>query len=196
MYRAPPPSPRPGLVSTLTDAISIPAFTGRDDSHAIDSAVTDPIEGGCHQTLRSLPRADAKLLPMIFRFGSFELDLAAGELRKGGVVSLRRQDQLLRVLQTLTECPGALVTREELWKRLWPDDTFVDRDNRLNNAVRRLRAVLDDQAFSPRFVETVEKTRLPLRGANIHGCPAPGVAALGEVAADAAVGAAVPNASP
>ena len=91
---------------------------------------------------------------MIVRFGPFELDRAAGELRKDGG-RLRLQDKPLRVLDALVERPGALVTREELRKRLWSDDTFVDFDNSLNNAINRLRAALDDEAGSPRFVETV-----------------------------------------
>jgi TolB-like protein len=91
---------------------------------------------------------------MIVRFGPFELDRATGELRKDGG-RLRLQDKPLRVLDALVERPGALVTREELRKRLWSDDTFVDFDNSLNNAINRLRAALDDDAGSPRFVETV-----------------------------------------
>src|SRR5436309_6927429 len=102
----------------------------------------------------NLAHASAKLLPMIVRFGPFELDRAAGELRKDGS-RLRLQDKPLRVLEALAERPGALVTREELRKRLWSDDTFVDFDNSLNNAINRLRAALDDEAGSPRFVETV-----------------------------------------
>jgi TolB-like protein len=91
---------------------------------------------------------------MIVRFGPFELDRAAGELRKDGS-RLRLQDKPLRVLDALLECPGTLVTREQLRNRLWSDDTFVDFDNSLNNAINRLRAALDDEAARPRFVETV-----------------------------------------
>src|SRR6185295_18347047 len=91
---------------------------------------------------------------MIVRFGPFALDRAAGELRKDGV-RLRLQDRPLRVLEALIERPGVLVTREELRRRLWSDDTFVDFDNSLNNAINRLRAALDDDAASPRFVATV-----------------------------------------
>ena len=91
---------------------------------------------------------------MVIRFGPFALDLAAGELRKDGI-RLRLQDKPLRVLEALIDRPGSLVTREELRKRLWSDDTFVDFDNSLNNAINRLRAALDDDAGSPRFVETV-----------------------------------------
>ena len=75
---------------------------------------------------------------MIVRFGPFELDRAAGALRKDGN-RLRLQDKPLRVLEALVERPGALLTREELRKRLWSDDTFVDFDNSLNNAINRLR---------------------------------------------------------
>ena len=120
--------------------------------HSTDLAVTNPSTGG-HRRLRS-HSPGAKLLPMIVRFGPFELDRAAGELRKDGV-RLRLQDKPLRVLEALIERPGALITREELRKRLWSDDTFVDFDNSLNNAINRLRAALDDEAGSPRFVETV-----------------------------------------
>jgi TolB-like protein/tetratricopeptide (TPR) repeat protein len=101
-----------------------------------------------------LRQASVKLLPMIVRFGPFELDRAAGELRKGGS-RLRLQDKPLRVLEALVERAGALVTREELRRQLWSDDTFVDFDNSLNNAINRLRAALADEADKPRFVETV-----------------------------------------
>ncbi len=91
-----------------------------------------------------------------YRFGSFELDLGAGELRKSGM-RVHLQEQPLRVLQLLLARPGELVTREELRQRLWPADTFVDFDAGLNNAVRRLREALGDSADAPRFVETVAK---------------------------------------
>ena len=88
------------------------------------------------------------------RFGSFELDRRSGELWKAGS-RLRLQEGPLRVLQALLDRPGEIVTREELQRRLWPDDTFVDFDNGLNSAVNRLRAALGDRAEKPRFVETV-----------------------------------------
>ncbi len=94
----------------------------------------------------------------IVRFGVFELDLRTGELRKSGLrVSL--QDQPLQVLTMLLERRGELVTREELRQRLWPADTFVDFEQGLNAAVKRLRSALGDTADVPRFVET-----LPRRG--------------------------------
>jgi DNA-binding winged helix-turn-helix (wHTH) protein len=95
--------------------------------------------------------------PRLVRFGTFEVDLSAGELRKGGV-KLRLTGQPFQVLTILLECPGEVVTREELQKRLWPD-TFVDVDHNLNTAINKIREVLGDSAESPRFVET-----LPRRG--------------------------------
>ena len=93
----------------------------------------------------------------IVRFGTFEVDLQAGELRKSGV-KLRLTGQPFQVLTILLERPGEVVTREELQKRLWPD-TFVDVDHNLNTAINKIREVLGDSAESPRFVET-----LPRRG--------------------------------
>src|SRR5690242_16849786 len=94
----------------------------------------------------------------IVRFGMFELDQRTGELRKAGL-RLGLQDQPLQVLTLLLERPGGLVTREELKERLWPADTFVDFEQGLNAAVKRLRYVLGDSAVTPRFIET-----LPRRG--------------------------------
>jgi TolB-like protein/DNA-binding winged helix-turn-helix (wHTH) protein/Tfp pilus assembly protein PilF len=92
----------------------------------------------------------------VVRFGAFELDRRAGELRKDGL-RVRLQEQPLRILDALLSDPGEPVTREELRKRLWPDDTFVDFDNGLNRAINRLRAALGDDAGHPRFVETLER---------------------------------------
>jgi TolB-like protein/DNA-binding winged helix-turn-helix (wHTH) protein/Flp pilus assembly protein TadD len=90
------------------------------------------------------------------RFGIFELDLRAGELRKQGV-RVRLQEQPFQVLAMLLEHPGEVVTREELQKKLWPSDTFVDFDHGLNKAINKLREALGDSATSPRFVETVAR---------------------------------------
>src|ERR1700675_3286923 len=90
------------------------------------------------------------------RFGVFELDLRAGELRKHGL-RIRLQEQPFQVLTMLLEHPGQVVTREELQKRLWPADTFVDFDHGLNKAVNKIRDALGDSAESPRFVETVAR---------------------------------------
>ena len=90
------------------------------------------------------------------RFGPFEVDFRAGELLKNGR-RIRLQDQPLQVLAMLLEKPGEVVTREEVRKRLWPEDTFVDFDHGLNNAINRLREALNDSADEPRFIETLPK---------------------------------------
>ena len=100
---------------------------------------------------------EAARSPRLVRFGTFEVDLPAGELRKGGL-KLKLTGQPFQVLAILLERPGEVVTREEFQKRLWPD-TFVDVDHNLNTAINKIREVLGDSAESPRFVET-----LPRRG--------------------------------
>lgn len=92
----------------------------------------------------------------ILRFGDFELDVSAGELRKRGVRT-KLQEQPLQVLTILLSRPRQVVTREELRRTLWPSDTFVDFDHSLASAVMRLREALGDSADSPRFVETLPK---------------------------------------
>src|SRR4029453_8103818 len=95
-------------------------------------------------------------LPPVIRFGVFEVDRQSGELRKQGV-RLRLRDQAFQVLLFLLARPAEVVTREELQRRLWPSDTFVDFDRCLNKAVNRLREALGDSAESPRFIETFPK---------------------------------------
>jgi DNA-binding winged helix-turn-helix (wHTH) protein/tetratricopeptide (TPR) repeat protein len=90
------------------------------------------------------------------RFGAFELDLRAGELRKKGL-RIRLQEQPLQVLTVLLQHPGELVTREELRSEIWTADTFVDFDNGLNTAVNKLRDALGDSSANPRFIETVPR---------------------------------------
>lgn len=90
------------------------------------------------------------------RFGVFEADLVAGELRKNGG-RIRLQEQPFQLLALLLERPGEVVTREELRQKLWPADTFVDFDHSLNTAVNKLREALGDSASSPRYVETLAR---------------------------------------
>lgn len=90
------------------------------------------------------------------KFGPYEVDTRAGELRKQGS-KIRLQEKPLRVLAALAAQPGILVTREELKKRLWPDDTFVDFETGLNTAVSKLREALNDDAEYPRYIETVPR---------------------------------------
>jgi TolB-like protein len=92
----------------------------------------------------------------VFRFGCFELDLAAGHLRKRGIKIILRQ-QPCQVLALLLEHPGQVITRDDLRRRLWTDQVFVDFDNCLNIAIARLRTVLGDSAEHPRFIETLPK---------------------------------------
>jgi TolB-like protein/Tfp pilus assembly protein PilF len=100
---------------------------------------------------------------IVVRFGAYELDQRVGELRKDGV-RIRLQEQPLQVFQILLEHPGTLVSREELQKRIWPSDTFVDFDHGINNAIKRLREALGDTAETPRYIET-----LPRRGYRFIG---------------------------
>jgi cholera toxin transcriptional activator len=91
-----------------------------------------------------------------YKFGEFEADLRAAELRKRGH-RLRMQMQPFQILVALLERPNEVVTREELRQRLWPEDTFVDFDHGLNTAVAKLRETLGDSAASPKYVETIAK---------------------------------------
>jgi len=109
----------------------------------------------------------------VVRFSTYEVDLRSGELyRAGRKVSL--QSQPFQVLTILLECPGEVVTREDLQKKLWPADTFVDFDHSLNTAIKKLRQALCDDTKNPRFIET-----LPKRGYRFIGAvePAPGLQA-------------------
>jgi TolB-like protein/DNA-binding winged helix-turn-helix (wHTH) protein len=99
----------------------------------------------------------------IVQFGTFEVDLRSGELRKQGK-RIKIQEQPFHVLTVLLRHPGEVVTREELRNQNWPPDTFVDFDNSLNTAINKLRDALGDSADSPRFIET-----LPRRGYRFIG---------------------------
>ncbi len=99
----------------------------------------------------------------ILRFGVFEVDVRAGELRKRGA-RIKLQEQPFQVLTVLLQRPGEVVTREELRSQNWPPDTFVDFDNSVNTAINKLREALGDSAESPRFIET-----LPRRGYRFIG---------------------------
>src|SRR5215475_8505732 len=81
-----------------------------------------------------------------FRFGAYELDMR-----------IRLQEQPLLVLAALLNCPGELVTRDDLRSRVWPRDTFVSFDHALNTAVKKIRAALSDDADAPRYVETMPR---------------------------------------
>src|SRR5258706_2093747 len=92
----------------------------------------------------------------VLQFGAFEVDLRTGSLRKSGA-RIKLQEQPFQILAMLLERPSDMVTREELRQKLWPADTFVDFDNGLNTAIKKLRDTLGDSADSPRFIETLPK---------------------------------------
>src|SRR5215813_4207705 len=102
------------------------------------------------------------------RFGSFEVDPTAGELRKQGV-KVKLQEQPFQILVMLLEHRGQVVTREALRSRLWPCDTFVDFDHGVNKAMTKLREALGDTAENPRFIEILAK-----RGYRFIGTPGVG----------------------
>jgi DNA-binding winged helix-turn-helix (wHTH) protein len=129
---------------------------------------------------------------VIIRFGLFEFDPRSGELRKQGL-KVRLQGQPVEILSMLLARPGELVTREELQKKLWPQDTFVDFDPSLNAAMKRLRSALGDSAETPRFIETLARRGyrflapvIPTRPVEVSGCaaaPAPRISPLSVVPA-------------
>ena len=92
----------------------------------------------------------------VYQFGPFAVDSSSGELLKNGF-RIKLQDQPYRLLVALLENPGGVVSREELRDRLWQDDTFVDFENGLRVAVRKLREALGDNAENPRYIETIPK---------------------------------------
>src|ERR1700751_1004693 len=94
----------------------------------------------------------------VFRFGTFEVDVRAGEVRKQGV-RIKLREQPFHVLTVLLQRSGEVVTREELRSQIWAADSFVDFDNSLNTSINKLREALGDSAENPRFIET-----LPRRG--------------------------------
>ena len=90
----------------------------------------------------------------VVRFGTFEVSLLSGEVRKSGL-RIRVQQQPMKLLEILLEHPGEVVTREELRSRVWPSESFGDFDQALNIAIGKLRSALGDSAESPRFIETL-----------------------------------------
>ena len=103
-----------------------------------------------------MPMPSSNREARLLRFGVFEVDLTAGELRKNGA-RIRLQEQPFQVLTALLQNAGQVVTRDELRERIWPADTFVDFDHSLNTAVNKIRESLGDSASSPRFVETLAR---------------------------------------
>src|SRR5271169_5839622 len=92
----------------------------------------------------------------LLRFGPFELDVRAAELRKFGI-RIRLQDQSFQILLMLLDHPGQVVLREDIRQRLWPNNTIVEFDHSINAAIKRLRNALSEAAEDPRYIETLAK---------------------------------------
>jgi TolB-like protein/DNA-binding winged helix-turn-helix (wHTH) protein/Flp pilus assembly protein TadD len=107
-----------------------------------------PFEPKCHM--------ESPQHPSVVRFGTFEVSLQSGELRKAGV-KIRVQQQPLKLLEILLERPGEVVTRDELRSRVWPNESFGDFDQAVTIAIAKLRSALGDSAESPRYIETLPK---------------------------------------
>src|SRR5258707_4216821 len=110
-------------------------------------------------TLAAAPLGTSKqpaLSPKLVRFGIYQVDVRTSELWKQGR-KIKLQEQPCRILAILLERRGEVVTREDLRKRLWSDDTFVDFDHSLNTAIMRLREALSDSSENPRFIETLPR---------------------------------------
>jgi TolB-like protein/DNA-binding winged helix-turn-helix (wHTH) protein/Tfp pilus assembly protein PilF len=107
---------------------------------------------------RAKPKCPMESLPpnSVVRFGTYEVSLQSGELRKAGL-RIRVQQQPMKLLEVLLEHPGEVVTREELRGRVWPNESFGDFDQALNIAIGKLRSALGDSAENPRFIETLPK---------------------------------------
>lgn len=121
---------------------------------------------------------DAGSGPPVLRFGVFEVDLRAGELRRKGV-KVRLQEQPLQVLAALLQQPGEVVTREELKRRLWAG-TIVDFDHSINTTINKLREALGDSADTPRFIETLPRRGYrfiyPVNGESVPAITPPAIA--------------------
>jgi TolB-like protein/DNA-binding winged helix-turn-helix (wHTH) protein/Flp pilus assembly protein TadD len=107
---------------------------------------------------RAKPECDMEPLQptSVVRFGTYEVSLRSGEVRKAGL-RIRVQQQPMKLLEILLERPGEVVTREELRSRVWPSESFGDFDQALNIAIGKLRSALGDSAENPRFIETLPK---------------------------------------
>jgi DNA-binding winged helix-turn-helix (wHTH) protein len=110
--------------------------------------------------------------PRIRRFGPFELDLDAAELRRDGR-RIKVQPQPFRLLVLLTNRPGMLITREEIRTELWPEGTFVDFDQSVNFAVKQIRDAMGDSATRPLYLETVPRQGYRFVAPRESGAPTP-----------------------
>lgn len=120
------------------------------------SDIDDP--AGVRIVARHVARPHDEIEPSLgpFCFAPFEFDPQTGELRKHGL-RIKLHGQPIKVLTMLLQHPAEVVTREELQKRLWAADTYVDFEHSLNSAMKRLRAALGDSGDAPRFIETIAR---------------------------------------
>jgi len=105
-----------------------------------------------------------------FRFGPYEVDLRAHELRKHGL-RIKLREKSFEILVCLLEHPTEVVTREQLRRQLWPEDVFVNFDDSLNTAVNRLRDALGERARGRRYIETLHGTGYRSGGGKTSHCP-------------------------
>src|SRR6202158_181478 len=119
-----------------------------------DNDCSRPTTASRYTTGAVMPMPSSNREAGLLRFGVFEVDLTAGELRKNGA-RIRLQEKPFQVLTALLLNQGQVVTRDELREKIWPADTFVDFDHSLNTAVNKIRESLGDSASSPRFIETL-----------------------------------------
>ena len=114
----------------------------------------------------------------VLRFGVFEANIPARELRKHGI-HVRLRGQPFCILSMLLEQQGEVVTRDEMRQKLWPEDTFVDFEHSLNSAIKKLRAVLGDSPDNSRYIETIPRVGYrfiaPVREVALPGLPTPEV---------------------
>ena len=103
------------------------------------------------------------LKPPILRFGPFDFDVRAGELRKYGI-RIKLREQPIQILELLLAKPGEVILREEIRQRLWPDNTTVGFDQAINAAILRLRSALGESAERPKYIETVARRGYRFKG--------------------------------
>src|ERR1700722_3358351 len=139
----------------LSAHISWPNGPQCKSSHSHDSLRL--LRGQVLHSVRS-PKCHMEPLrhPTVVRFGTFEVALQSGELRKAGV-KIKVQHQPMKLLEILLERPGEVITREELRSRVWANESFGDFDQAVNIAIAKLRSALGDSAENPRYIETLPK---------------------------------------
>jgi TolB-like protein/DNA-binding winged helix-turn-helix (wHTH) protein/Flp pilus assembly protein TadD len=143
------------MISEVTDPRGVPAGSHMRGGFQ-ESGIYFGVRGSMQGTDQPSPGPTSPAQSSMVRFGVYEFDRLAGELRKQGM-RIRLEGQPLAILKMLLEHRGEVVSREELQKKLWPADTFVDFEHSLNAAVKRLRTALNDSPDEPRYIETLAR---------------------------------------